>query len=59
MASFPRKKRPPFEIKIFNFDNKSIPLPDTKTERSEKDDLIEQWLKKNQIKKLPYRPPWS
>jgi hypothetical protein len=33
------------------------PPPDTPKERAEKDLLIKEWLKNNEIKKFPYRSP--
>tara|TARA_R110000868_G_scaffold315351_2_gene576252 strand:+ start:623 stop:802 length:180 start_codon:yes stop_codon:yes gene_type:complete len=57
MVRFVSKKKPVSAAKAFGFDHKESPPPDTPDERSEKDDMIQQWLKKNEIKKLPYRKP--
>ena len=57
MVRFLSKKKPVVAAKAFRFDHRDPPLPDTPDERSEKDDIIQQWIKKNEIKKLPYRKP--
>lgn len=53
-------KRNKVKKKSFKFDSKAPPpSPDTPEERAAKDELIQKWLKKHKIKKLPYRRPES
>ena len=57
MVRFISRKKPVAAAKAFRFDHREPPPPDTSSERSEKDDMIQKWIRRNEIKKLPYRKP--